>query len=94
MMVLLPGSSLLPVLPCLGFPGPELHPRASHTELSGLCSVPGQGCGEGDDAFNTPSPEQLLRAAARQEMESLSPRDKSRPCLAQQGLKFTICATE
>lgn len=92
MMVLLPGSILLPVLPCLGFPGPELHPRASYTELSGLCSVPGQGCGEGDDVFNTPSPEQLLGAAARQEMESLSPGGQIQTLLSSARTKvYNLC---
>lgn len=91
-MVLLAGSCLLPVLPCLGFPGPELHPRASHPELSGLCSVPGQGCGEGDDVFNTTSPEQLLGAAARQEMESFSPGGQIQTLLSSAGTKvYNLC---
>lgn len=88
----LPASSLLPVLPCLGFPGPELHPRAPHTELSGFCSIPGQGCGEGDDVFNTPSPEQPQGAAARQEMESLSPGGQIQTLLSSAGTKvYNLC---
>lgn len=51
----LPGSSLLPVLLCPGFPGPELDPRASSLELLGFCSVPGLGCGGGGGAAGTPA---------------------------------------
>lgn len=76
-------------LSCLAwvFPGPELHLRASHTELSGFCSTPEQGSGEGNYVFNTPSPEQPLGAAARQEMESLSPGDQTQTLLSSAGTK-------
>lgn len=61
-------------------------------ELSGFCSVPGQGYGEGDDVFSMPSPEQQLGAAARQEMESLSPGDQIHTLLSSAGTKvYNLC---
>lgn len=61
-------------------------------ELPGFCSVPGQGSGEGDDVFNVPSPEQQLGAAARQEMESLSPGDQIQTLLSLAGTKvYNLC---
>lgn len=45
-----------------------------------------------DDAFNTPSPEQLLRAAARQAMESLSPGGQIQTLLSSAGTKvYNLC---
>lgn len=53
--------------------------------------MPRQGCGEGN-VFNTPSPEQPLGAAARQDMESLSPGDQTQTLLSSAGTKvYNLC---
>lgn len=73
----LPGSGLLPLLPCPGFPGPELHPRASPLD-------PGAGGRHQPSA----APE------AEADKEPFTWSQIQPQLLSQQGLKFTICATD